>query len=66
MAGKKATTKLTFAVTVPQLDGLTIKDMRAYIIESLMTNTKAAKLDSDSFDTVKVHLLNKETHYGQR
>lgn len=59
-------TKLTFAVTVPQPQGLTIRDMRAYIIEALMASTKTHKLESNTFDNIKVHLTNKETHYGKR
>lgn len=61
MAGKKATTKLTFAVTVPQPEGLKITDVRALVVDGI----KSVWPEVGGTPEVKCHLTNKETHYGK-
>ena len=59
---KPRTTKLTFAVTLQQPKGVTIPEMRAFIIEAIKSHEgKAAEAD---FSDIKCHLTNKEVHYG--
>lgn len=62
MADKHTT--LTFAVTVPQPKGATIKDVRENIIEALREDWKVQF--GQEPEVLKAHLLNKETHYGKR
>mgnify|MGYP003476140997 CR=1 FL=1 len=59
----KTTTKLSFQVTLQLPEGMTIKDTRAAIVDSLKRN---AVLGLSVDNEVKVHLTNKETSYGKR
>lgn len=64
MANKKSTTKLTFALTIEQPEGMTIKDARQMIIDGVLSIYP--KLHTKDTVDVKCHLLNKETSYGKR
>ena len=56
----KSKTKLTFAVTFEQADGVTVAVAREAIRELILK--KVAPADTE----VKVHLLNRETTYAKR
>ena len=59
---KQRETYLTFSVTVPQPKGMTIPQVRSFIIEALT----AYDPDMKSADAAKIkcHLTNKEVKYG--
>lgn len=66
---KPKSVKLTFAVTLEQPKGVTLAEMRAYILDSLKYGKdryKGSNIDLSklNLDNVKCHLLNKEVHYG--
>ncbi len=60
----KPVVSMTFAVTIPDVRGKSIKDMRALISEALASQDPTG----DLFDPakIKISLTNKETHYGKR
>lgn len=55
-------TKLTFAVTIPQPDKTTIKEVREELLD-MIEDRFASRIN---LTKVKIHLLNKETSYGKR
>lgn len=63
MAGKKAETTMTFAVTFKVPPGMNIPTIRALMKNALRTE-KDLCIDSDA--AVKIHLTNKEVSYAKR
>ena len=61
--GKKAIVTLSFQVTLPQPEGMTIKETRGVII-GILKGASILKIPGDA--DLKIHLLNKETSYGKR
>lgn len=66
---KAKSVKLTFAITLEQPKGVTLPEMRAYILHSLKYGKDRYKdsnidLSELNLDNVKCHLTNKEVHYG--
>lgn len=61
---RKTKTNLTFQVTLRDLEGVKIPDVREFIKESLRLGRTAK--DAPKFDVEKltVHLTNKETSYA--
>ena len=57
---RKTTTKLSFQVTFEMPAGSTIKTCREFIVEGLKRNST----EDFNKDSIKVHLVNKETTYG--
>lgn len=68
MASRRSKTTYTFAVTIPDLEGITIPQMREYIREAIAAHRSG--LDPEDalfhvdFSNTKVHLTNKEVKYG--
>lgn len=66
---KPTTTRYTFAVTFTAPKGLTIKDAREFIKQAIASGKFSADYSGDPIQeldmtSVKIHLTNKEVHYG--
>ena len=61
---KAKSVKLTFAVTLEQPKGVTLQEMRAYILESLQANKRKYDFGDADLTNIKCHLTNKEVTYG--
>lgn len=66
---KRMRTSYTFAVTIPDMQGVTIPELRQFIKDALSNETRASdpKYWADmgfDIDKVRIHLTNKEVKYG--
>ena len=59
---KQRETYLTFSVTVPQPKGMTIPQVRSFIVEALTAYDPDMKIADAA--KIKCHLTNKEVKYG--
>lgn len=69
MAGKKMRTSYTFAVTIPDIQGVTIPELRSLVKDALNNEVRNSdpKYWADKgfdIDKVRIHLTNKEVKYG--
>jgi hypothetical protein len=65
---KKTKTTLTFQVTIPDLEGAKIPEVRKFILEGLQFAKSRGGSDTwqrnIDLEKVKIHLTNKETSYA--
>ena len=68
MAGKKAKSSYTFAVTLPDVVGVTIPQLREFLRDAIKSELNAGDpsdwTKSLDFDKIRIHLTNKEVKYG--